>query len=104
MKFTDNPYYSPESCGLEIIASVDTADSYEYDMLVVWKKLDDETLWWDADAGCSCPVPFDPSDNGHDLLPITKDNYNEFEKALDNHCDSSTDFQRIKLKVKKHLK
>lgn len=83
MKFNYNPYYSPEKCGLEIFDSINTAGSYEYDIFCIWKKLDDQTLWWDIDSGCSCPSPFD--DHGHDLKEITQDTYFNFKQALDNH-------------------
>lgn len=85
MRFDENPYYHPEKCGLAILWSVDTADSYEFDIFVVWEKLDDHTLWYDSDSGCSCPSPFDNADNGHDLKPITKDTWYNFKQAIENH-------------------
>lgn len=85
MKFDNNPYYSPELCGLKIIYEVDTADSYEFNKLVVWEKLDDKTIWWDTDSGCSCPSPFDNGDHSHDLKEITSDTYYNFRLALTNH-------------------
>jgi len=104
MKFNDNPYYSPEKCNLEIFIDIDTAGSYEFDMFVIWKKLDDNTLWWDTDSGCSCPVPFDNSDNGHDLKPITKETWYSFTEALKNHYNiSQQDILRIQTKVKNYL-
>lgn len=78
MKFDGNPYYSPESYGLEIFESIDTARSYEFALFVIWKKLDDDTLWWDTDSGCSCPSPFDSSDHGHELKQITADTFYNF--------------------------
>jgi hypothetical protein len=91
LKFNDNPYYSPELCGLEIFEEIDTADSYEFDKLVVWKKNDDGSLWWDCDSGCSCPSPFDNSDNGHDLKQITHDTVYNFDLALKNHGRITTE-------------
>lgn len=85
MKFKYNPYYSPDKCGLNIIYQINTGGSYEYDMLIVWEKLDDNTIWWDSDSGCSCPSPFD--DHGHDLKEITSDTYYNFKLALENHRD-----------------
>ena len=35
MKFNNNTYYSPTKCGLEIFASIDTGECYEFDMLIV---------------------------------------------------------------------
>jgi len=102
MHFTDNPYYSPEKCGLEIFDEIDTAGDYEYDMFVIWRKVDDGTLWWDSDSGCSCPSPFD--DHGHDLKPITEETFYNFDEALKNHYNISTeDYLKMKDGVKKHL-
>lgn len=80
-----NPYYSPEKCGLEIFISINTAIGYNFDLFVIWKKLEDGTLWYDCDEGCSCPTPFD----NHDLKPITKDSWYWFEDRLKNHNEIS---------------
>ena len=102
MKFDTNPYYSPEECGLEIFAEIDTAGSYEYDMFVIWRKLDDNTLWWDTDSGCSCPSPF--GDHGHDLKLINEETHYNFYQALKNHYNISPDeISNINFKVKQHL-
>ena len=85
MKFNQNPYYSPELCGLKIFQEIDNADSYECDKLVIWEKVDDGTLWWDVDSGCSCPSPFDNSDHGHDLKQLTEETIYNFDAALKNH-------------------
>lgn len=101
MKFTENPYYNPEKCGLEIFDTIDTGESYEYDMLVIWKKLDNSVLYWDTDSGCSCPSPFDNSDHGHDLKEITKDTFFNFNEALKNHYRiSPEEYQETLKKVK----
>ena len=105
MEFTENPYYNPEKCGLEIFDSIDTAGSYEFDLFVIWRKLDDNTLWWDSDAGCSCPSLFDNGDNGNDLKPITNDTFHGFDEALKNHYEiSAADYKAMKKKVKDFLK
>lgn len=105
MKFNKNPYYSPEKCGLEIFESIDTAGSYEFDMFVIWKKLDDNTLWFDTDSGCSCPSPFDNGDHGHDLKPITEETLHGFNEALKNHYNiTQEDINNISRKVKDYLK
>lgn len=105
MKFNENPYYSPEKCGLEIFESIDTAESYEFNMFVIWKKIDDNTLWFDTDSGCSCPSPFDNADHGHDLKPITKKTLHGFNEALKNHYQiTQEDINNISRKVKDYLK
>ena len=105
MKFQHNPYYSPELCGLRIFQEIDTGASYEFHMFVIWEKLDDKTLHYDTDSGCSCPSPFDPEDNGHDLKPITESNFNSFEMELKNHDGiEMTDVINTISKVKDHMR
>lgn len=53
-----NVYYSPEAFGLTIVADADAGEMYEFDMFVIWVDASG-TYWWDSDAGCSCPTPFD---------------------------------------------
>lgn len=103
MKFRHNPYHNPEKCGLEIFATVDTGAAYEFNMFVIWKKVDDNTLWYATDAGCSCPTPFDPG--RHDLEQITKENFFAFNNALKNHSDIDTSkYSEISMSVIKYLK
>lgn len=103
MEFDYNPYYSPERCGLEIFDEIDTGMDYEFDMFIIWKKLDDETLWWATDSGCSCPTPFEDL-KGRDLTEITLDNFNEFDKNLESHCGSyKTEYNGIRKRVKDFL-
>jgi hypothetical protein len=104
MKFNKNPYYDPEECGLEIFDDIDTAGSYEFDMFVIWRKLDDNTLWWGTDSGCSCPTPFEGFETLNDMNQITKETFYNFDQALENHTDiSKSDYNNIKNKVKQYL-
>jgi len=104
MRFNENPYYSPDLCGLSIFYSIDTAGSYEFEIFCIWKKLDDNTLWWDTDSGCSCPSPFSNDDHGHDLKLITEDTFYNFKQALKNHSNlSKSDYYKIRDKVKKYI-
>lgn len=104
MKFNHNPYYSPELCGLEMFTNIDTAGSYEFDIFSIWKKLEDNTLWWDTDSGCSCPSPFDNSDHGHELKQVNEETWYNFNEALKNHSGiSQYDIDRILNKVREHL-
>jgi len=104
MKFNQNPYYNPSECGLEMFDSIDCGESYEFDIFAIWKKLDDSSLWWDSDSGCSCPIPFDPSEDRHNLNQITKDTLYNFELALKNHHGiSNSDYNRILIKVKEYI-
>lgn len=56
---TSDPYYNPEKFNLEIVASDDSSDSYEFDMFVVWKHKETGQLFYATDSGCSCYSPFD---------------------------------------------
>lgn len=103
MEFSHNPYYNPEKCGLDIFETVDTGGSYEFDMLVIWRKLDDNTLWYATDAGCSCPTPFDPG--RHDLEQITKETFFGFDNALKNHSGiDASEYSQISMSVRQYLK
>lgn len=105
MKFpNESPYYSPHKCGLEIFDELDDAGSYEFNKIVVWKKLDDGTLWWDTDSGCSCPSPFDPADNGHDLKQITAASFSAFDAELRGFQVDISEYMEMREKVRKHLK
>ena len=56
----ENVYTNPEYFGLEVISSIDDPEaSYTFDMIVVWRRLEDRKLFWATDSGCSCPVPFE---------------------------------------------
>ena len=66
----DEPYHSPEKYGLEIVGTVDWGGSYEFDMVVAWKRLDDGAFFWAQDAGCSCPTPFEGMTVGDGVKPI----------------------------------
>lgn len=95
-----NPYYSPEKCGLTVIDSIDTAGSYEFDMIVVWRKDDDNTLWYATDSGCSCPTPF----YDVELIQITRENWFGFEQAVNNHYNiTEKEAHDLLVLVKKEL-
>lgn len=105
MVFNSNPYYNPEDCGLELLDSVDTAGSYEFDIFAIWKELDDNTIWWDSDSGCSCPTPFE--NGSHDLTQVTLEgnSFKVFEDALNGHYNMNKgDARNMRKKVKGYLK
>ena len=61
-------YYNPEKYGLGLIASYDIADSYEFDIVAVFKDSNGKYLIG-YDSGCSCPIPFEYHDL-NDLFTI----------------------------------
>ncbi len=57
-----NLYYNPEKYGLRVVAQIDYSDgSYQFDYRVVWADKDG-ALWTARDSGCSCPSPFESTD------------------------------------------
>ena len=73
-----NPYYNPELFGLEIVAELNPFLSYEFDMVVVWKDKEGN-LFWAADAGCSCPTPFEDYTS---VELLNKFNYEDIKQAV----------------------
>lgn len=57
--YSENIYSYPEKSGLEIIASGDIGEMYEFAMIVVWRDVETGELLVGADSGCSCPSPFE---------------------------------------------
>lgn len=64
-----NIYYQPEAFGLKVLAELDEGAAYEFNMLVVWQDAEGY-LWYGADAGCSCPTPFEDITTTEDLHKI----------------------------------
>lgn len=67
----NNPYYEPEDLGLETIGSIDDAGSYEFNTLAAWKDKKTGEVYWQEDAGCSCPTPFESFNTLQSLNKIT---------------------------------
>lgn len=58
LEYYHNIYNKPERFGLELKASADFADSYDFDIYALFR--DSEGRWFMAhDSGCSCPSPFE---------------------------------------------
>jgi len=64
-----NIYYNPEDFGLTIFGMVEQDLSYSFDMFVIWRNNDTDTLYYKTDSGCSCPSPFE-DDTRETLIPI----------------------------------
>ena len=105
MKINGNLYYYPEKSGLEIFESVDTAGDYEFDMFVVWRKLDDNTLFYGTDSGCSWPTPFEDFTLDENVNKITIETFQNFDDSLKNHSRiTKSDYNKVINKVKDFLK
>ena len=101
MRVETNIYYNPENSGMTIFDSIDTAGSYEFDIFLILKKLDDNSLYYTYDSGCSCPTPFEDVCEVDEITHATL--YN-FEQALENHNGlSREDFLKMLKAVRDHL-
>ena len=83
-EFNNNPYYSPEKCGLEIIDELAKEPDYDFEMVIVWKDQQTGKLFWDSDSGCSCPTPFEDVRNLSDLAELNEENFFNFKQACEN--------------------
>ena len=68
----NNPYYSPEKCGLSVVCEVEWSEpDYSFDTTVVWKAGNGK-LYTASDSGCSCPTPFEDFHKLTDLTLVDK--------------------------------
>lgn len=63
-----NLYCEPQNYGLIPVKDHDAAGSYEFDMVVIWRR-DTGGYVIGHDSGCSCPSPFEAQGVG-DLKPV----------------------------------
>ena len=83
-EFTANPYYSPEKCGLVQVDQIEEEPDYDFNMLIVWRDKASRKLFWDQDAGCSCPSPFEDVRRLSDLTTLNKTNFHGFKQAVES--------------------
>lgn len=56
-RWSENPYYSPKKCGLQIIDALeDPAASYDFSTVVAFRKSRTKRVFIVHDSGCSCPT------------------------------------------------
>ena len=78
----DIVYDCPEKFGLAVVKAInDPADSYDFDMVVLWKHKDGR-LFWGHDSGCSCPTPFEWAHELSNLNVLTDDSWKDFEEVV----------------------
>lgn len=105
-----NVYYNPEKHGLTPLGEVDTADSYEFAKLVVWRRDEDGVMFWATDSGCSCPSPFEDADSVDDLTRI--DDVSKFSREArtwlreqyDVRADDRDALERIIRQVQRRMR
>ncbi len=78
----NNPYYSPEKCGLVKVAEAELdGESYQFHIRIVWKAADGK-FYTASDSGCSCPTPFEDIRGLDDLTLLDKNLLNEIKIEL----------------------
>lgn len=64
-------YSEPVAFGAELVAELDLSEpNWSFDLVCVWRRVSDGALFGAADAGCSCPVPFEDFGRLEDMTPI----------------------------------
>lgn len=68
---TPDVYGQPEHFGLKILGSIEwAAESYEFNMTVVWQDPVTGQLFYASDSGCSCPSPYENYTSRDALTPL----------------------------------
>lgn len=94
-----NIYYAPEDFKLKTVADIDFGESYEFDMIVVWRNLEGpKRLYWAQDSGCSCPTPFEDYHTVESLEVLNKQTWGNFEKAVLSAYRGSTEEKQVFLR------
>ncbi len=59
VSYEENVYYNPENYDLETVGQVNWSEpNYSFDFTVVFRD-SNGMFYWESDAGCSCPSPFE---------------------------------------------
>jgi hypothetical protein len=75
-----NPYFYPEKLGLQIVAELQFSyDSHDYDLRVVWKKLDTGKLFTARDSGNSATIRFDEYQS---ISKLSRLNFDELRREV----------------------
>lgn len=72
-------YHDPKAYGLQILAEDDCAGAYEFDKIVLFRRLRGGALFLGFDSGCSCPCPFE-GQTFDDLVPATRERIKVWER------------------------
>ncbi len=82
----DSIYNSPDRYALELIGSVDTGGSYEFDIFAVFRDTRTGDLFTASDAGCSCPSPFEYQTRADLVGPVS---FHDVADAIMAHAHGS---------------
>ena len=70
--------------GFEVLQEIEEGGlSYEFHILALWRETATGALFFGTDSGCSCPSPWE-STSESDLTPITRETFDEFERAVND--------------------
>lgn len=83
-QFPENPYHSPEVCGLKVLGELSKEPDYDFDFVIVFKDIESGLLYWGADSGCSCPTPFEDTRKLSDLAQLNAETFFNFTQACEN--------------------
>lgn len=86
--------YSPEKFGVEVVAEFERRDdlSYEFDTILMVRRIEDRTLWVAYDRGCSCPSPFEDTVFPTDFTQIrTREELRNYVMAKDEEAYTKGD-------------
>jgi len=66
-----NPYSSPGNCGLELVATLEDNEPWQFDIIAFWKDKLSGRYFMAHDSGCSCPSPFEDVRSVSDLTEVS---------------------------------
>jgi len=66
-----NVYYNPAACGLELLATAEEDEAYQFNYVCLWRDLGSGRFFMAQDSGCSCPIPFEDVTSVSDLTEVT---------------------------------
>jgi hypothetical protein len=65
-----NVYYHPAACGLELLATAEEDEAWQFNYVCLWRDLESGRFFMGQDAGCSCPSPFEDFRSVSDLTEV----------------------------------
>lgn len=77
-------YSDPSYYNLEIVRELSDGGRNEWDVFIVYRDLNTNTILWYYDSGCSCWCPTD----GMEVDDLEHGMYDELERDLNNWIDS----------------
>ena len=81
--------YDPAQYGVEIVASLDPEDAYQFHTLLVVKSIETGELYAAFDSGCSCPMPFEDTKFPSDFVHIRE--LRDLDAQINEHFSTDSD-------------